>query len=405
MANVLMIGFPGEGHINPSIGVMKELKSRGEHITYYAVKEYKEKIAALDIEFREYHDFREDYFGKNATGDEERDFTEMICAFLKGCKDIATHIYDEVKHESYDYVIYDHHLLAGKIIANLLKLPRFSLCTTFAMNEEFLKEMMGTYMRGSFEDSPHYESYKQLTETLNTDFQAGIKKPFDVFSSEGDLTIVFTSREFQPMAEQFGDQYVFVGPSITERAGNNDFPFEQIDNENVLFISMGTIFNNQKQFFNQCLEVCKDFDGKVVLSIGKHIKANELNDIPENFIVRPYVPQLEILKRASLFVTHGGMNSTSEGLYFETPLVVIPMGADQFAVGNQVEKIGAGKVLKKDQLSESLLKETIQEVMNNPVYAEKAKEIGQSLKAAGGSKKAVDSILEVVKHKTQSANA
>lgn len=42
------------------------------------------------------------------------------------------------------------------------------------------------------------------------------------------------------------------------------------------------------------------------------------------------------------------MNSTSEGLYFETPLVVIPMGADQFAVGNQVEKIGAGKVLKKN---------------------------------------------------------
>ncbi|MCY9233820.1 glycosyl transferase family 1, partial [Bacillus spizizenii] len=202
MANVLMIGFPGEGHINPSIGVMKELKSRGEHITYYAVKEYKEKIAALDIEFREYHDFREDYFGKNATGDEERDFAEMICAFLKGCRDIATHIYDEVKHESYDYVIYDHHLLAGKIIANLLKLPRFSLCTTFAMNEEFLKEIMGSYMKGSIEESSHYESYQQLVETLNADFQTAIKKPFDVFSSDGDLTIVFTSREFQPMADQ-----------------------------------------------------------------------------------------------------------------------------------------------------------------------------------------------------------
>ncbi|MGF7532944.1 macrolide family glycosyltransferase [Bacillus mexicanus] len=405
MANVLMIGFPGEGHINPSIGVMKELKSRGEQITYYAVKEYKEKIAALGVEFREYDDFRGDYFGKNATGDEERDFTEMICVFLKGCQDIAAHIYDEVKHESYDYVIYDHHLLAGKMIANLLKLPRFSLCTTFAMNEKFLKEMMGDYVKGSIEDSPHYKSYQQLTETLHADFQTEIKKPFDVFSSDGDLTIVFTSREFQPMAEQFGDRYVFVGPSIAERVENNDFPFDQIDNKNVLFISMGTIFNNQKRFFNQCLEVCKDFDGKVVLSIGKHIKTDELNDIPENFIVRPYVPQLEILKRARLFVTHGGMNSTSEGLYFETPLVVIPIGADQFVVGRQVEKIGAGKVLKKEQLSESLLKETIQEVLNNPVYTEKAEDIGQSLKAAGGSKKAADSILEVVKHKTQSADA
>lgn len=106
----------------------------------------------------------------------------MLCAFLKACKDIATHIYEEVKHESYDYVIYDHHLLAGKVIANMLKLPRFSLCTTFAMNEEFAKEMMGAYMKGSLEDSPHYESYQQLAETLNADFQAEIKKPFDVFS-------------------------------------------------------------------------------------------------------------------------------------------------------------------------------------------------------------------------------
>ncbi|MBL6010620.1 glycosyl transferase family 1 [Bacillus halotolerans] len=405
MANVLMIGFPGEGHINPSIGVMKELKSRGENITYYAVKEYEEKITALDIEFREYNDFREEYFGKNATGNEERDFAEMICAFLKGCKDIAIHIYNEVKNESYDYVIYDHHFLAGKIIANLLKLPRFSLCTTFAMNEDFLKEMMDTFNSRPFEDSPYYESYQQLAETLNAEFQAGITKPFDVFSSDGDLTIVFTSREFQPMAEQFGEHYVFVGPSIAKRAKSNDFPFDEIDNENVLFISMGTIFNNQKEFFNQCLEVCKDFDGKVVLSIGKHVKQSELNDIPHNFIVRPYVPQLEILKRASLFVTHGGMNSTSEGLYFETPLIVIPMGADQFAVGKQVEQVGAGKVLKKEQLSENLLKETIQEVISNPVYAENAKAIGQSLKAAGGAEKAADSILEYVKHNTQSANA
>lgn len=51
MANVLMIGFPGEGHINPSIGVMKELKSRGENITYYAVKEYKEKSQLLILSF------------------------------------------------------------------------------------------------------------------------------------------------------------------------------------------------------------------------------------------------------------------------------------------------------------------------------------------------------------------
>lgn len=64
MANVLMIGFPGEGHINPSLGVVKELKAKGEHVVYYGVKEYENKIASSGAEFREYEDFRKDEFGK-----------------------------------------------------------------------------------------------------------------------------------------------------------------------------------------------------------------------------------------------------------------------------------------------------------------------------------------------------
>lgn len=84
-----------------------------------------------------------------------------------------------------------------------------------------------------------------------------------MFLADGDLTIVFTSRGFQPLAEQFGERYVFVGPSITERAGNNDFPFDQIDNENVLFISMGTIFNNQKQFLINALKFVRTLTVKL----------------------------------------------------------------------------------------------------------------------------------------------
>ena len=64
---------------------------------------------------------------------------------------------------------------------------------------------------------------------------------------------MFTSRAFQPKEEEFGDSYLFV-PSITKRAAAQDFPFEQLEGEKVLFISMGTIFNNQKELFNKCLK-------------------------------------------------------------------------------------------------------------------------------------------------------
>lgn len=180
MANVLMIGFPGEGHINPSIGVMKELKSREKTLRTTQWRNIKKNHSSwYRVSWVSW--FQRRLLREKRNRRWRKRFHRNALRFLKACKDIATHIYEEVKHESYDYVIYDHHLLAGKVIANMLKLPRFSLCTTFAMNEEFAKEMMGAYMKGSLEDSPHYESYQQLAETLNADFQAEIKKPFDVF--------------------------------------------------------------------------------------------------------------------------------------------------------------------------------------------------------------------------------
>ncbi|MBD0406560.1 glycosyl transferase family 1 [Bacillus sp. 1021] len=396
MAHVLMIGFPGEGHINPSLGVVKELKAKGEHVVYYGVKEYENKIASSGAEFREYEDFRKDEFGKNATGDEQRDATEFLLLMIETSKKAALRILEDVKDESYDYIIYDHHFLAGRLVRNMLKLPAYSLCTTFAMNEAFIKEVFSNINLVS-EESSHYPAYTEAVSQLNEEFSTDINTPYDIFSNDGRKTIVFTSRAFQPKEEEFGDSYLFVGPSITDREASHDFPFEQLEGENVLFISMGTIFNNQKELFNKCLKAARSFNGKAVMSIGKHLDPAELDEIPENVIVKPYVPQLEILKRADLFITHGGMNSTSEGLYYKTPMIVIPMGADQFAVGSQVEKTGAGKMFKKENVTVELLTEAIKELSENPEYQKKADEIGESLKAAGGAQRAAELILEDVK--------
>ncbi len=59
-------------------------------------------------------------------------------------------------------------------------------------------------------------------------------------------------------------------------------------------------------------------------SVGTQTQIAELGDTPTNFIVRNYEPQLEVLQHAKLFITHGGMNSTSEGLYYGVPLIVLP---------------------------------------------------------------------------------
>ncbi|MDG0791547.1 hypothetical protein OMP38_12195 [Cohnella ginsengisoli] len=64
--------------------------------------------------------------------------------------------------------------------------------------------------------------------------------------------------------------------------------------------------------------------------------------MPAHFIVRPYVPQLEMLRRADVFITHAGMNSVHEGLWHGVPLLMVSMGPDQPAVAARIKALGAG---------------------------------------------------------------
>src|SRR5262249_40511123 len=154
--------------------------------------------------------------------------------------------------------------------------------------------------------------------------------PQDIFMHAEPLTIVFIPKAFQPEGDTFDQRYIFVGPSILQRHENNNFPLDKLSNElPILYISLGTVFNNQPNFFKLCFEAFGKQPWQVVLSIGRYVDPTALGPIPDNFLVSSYVPQLEILPRTQVFVTHGGMNSTMESLYYGVPMVVIPQMIEQ----------------------------------------------------------------------------
>ncbi|WP_348519735.1 glycosyltransferase [Bacillus sp. 166amftsu] len=92
---------------------------------------------------------------------------------------------------------------------------------------------------------------------------------------------------------------------------------------------MGTVFNQQPDFYHTCFEAFRDSPVTVILAVGKCTDSNQFKNIPPNFRMYNYVPQLDILQHADLFITHGGMNSSSESLYFCVPMLVIPVMGEQ----------------------------------------------------------------------------
>ena len=394
MSRALYFALPGEGHINPSLGLVQELSQRDEKIIYYGGDEFKEKILNAGAEFRS--------LGYKASTKDPRNIQsqfnplERENRILRFTAKILPELLNQVKKDNIDYVIFDAQFVLGKIIVQQLGLPSVSFCTTFAFSKRILILGKIRTMTNAPELTPSLmKEQRELCEYIENQF--GFSFPDSIMFNIGDITLVCTSKYFQPMSEYFDDTFKFIGPSIIERNDTGDFPIDVLKERHTIFISMGTVINEQPELYSHCLKAFADLDAWVVMSIGKRLKVEDLRDIPPNFIVRNYVPQLLVLQNSAVFITHCGMNSTSEALYYEVPLVMNPMGADQPIVAERVKMLGSGILLDKSQLNPLTLREAVITVLSDQCYRENASKIGKSLHSTGGCRQGAEEIFSFKK--------
>jgi MGT family glycosyltransferase len=142
-----------------------------------------------------------------------------------------------------------------------------------------------------------------------------------------------------------------------------------------------------------------DHPGQFVLSAGRMTDIAALGPIPDNFIVRNFVPQLELLPRVDAFITHGGMNSINEGLYYGVPLVVVPQQMEQAINARQAAQQGTAIVLGDrppyGRTTPTELRHALDTVLTDDSYRQNAERIGQSFRESGGYEKAADVVTAV----------
>jgi MGT family glycosyltransferase len=129
------------------------------------------------------------------------------------------------------------------------------------------------------------------------------------------------------------------------------------------------------------------------MSVGRQTNLANLGDAPANFIVRPFVPQLAVLQRAALFITHGGINSVHEGLHYGVPLLVIPQQFEQLLNARSVTAQGAGLILDRKRVTAPGLREAVAQILTTPSYTERAADLQAILRNTGGYLHAADELL------------
>ncbi|MGG0456352.1 macrolide family glycosyltransferase [Bacillus mycoides] len=393
MARVLFINAGSEGHINPTVQVVEELISRGEEVVYFSIEAFRERIEKTGATVRTIDDQK---FIKAFLSGGRNYLPERINGLLHTADVIIPSVLEQIEGKHFDYIIHDSMFGCGHLIAQILKLPAINSCTSFAQDEKSFKQMLDHLSKNipvEVNDRIHID-FQNLTKGIKEKYGVEIKSPYEVFCNPAPLTIVYTTREFQPFGEAFDESYKFVGPSLSTQLRKENFDFTAIEGESPIYISLGTVFNEASTFYKLCFKAFENTDYTIVMSIGEKTKISDLGEIPKNFIVKNYVPQTKVLTYTKLFITHGGMNSTNEGLYNGVPLIVIPQSADQPVIARQVENLGAGVTLQMQGLVESQLRESVDLVLNNSSFKETALNMKESFRKSGGYKQAADEILK-----------
>jgi MGT family glycosyltransferase len=385
MAKILAIGGIGEGHVNPMLPIIKAWCANGDEVHFYSTEDARSKAESTGAVFKPFNNFL-----GGVRQEDISHFLEFIVLLLQSADLVVPTVVDQAQREAYDYVFHDSLFGWGNLIARLLKLPHIASHASFAstgkkpkMAGETLLKQVGDLLKGG----KYIPEIKKLSAKLAAAYGVPAPSINEVFSQTGQLNLVYTSTYFQPEYDRLDQSYIFSGPSVSARAeDHSDFPLDHLDNDGrpVVYISMGTVLVKSEPFFRLCLDAFRDGSYQVVISAGRHTDMGLFRNTPAHIIAHPYVPQLEVLQRSSVFVTHGGMNSTSEALYFDVPLVLIPHAADQPIIAARVETLGAGIALNKSGLTAAKLRAAVDQAFSERRFKDGASVIGQSLRDAGG---------------------
>ena len=188
-------------------------------------------------------------------------------------------------------------------------------------------------------------------------------------------TITQSPREFDFPNPSWPPTFHYAGPFHDDEGRQEiPFPWEKLTNKPLVYASLGTIVNGLDHVYRIILEAVGKFpEIQTVLSVGKNINPDVLGPIPPNVIVVSEAPQIELLKRATLCITHAGLNTTLESLAQGVPMVAIPIGYDQPGVAARIAYHGVGEFVEVGDLTADRLLELIQRVATNQDYRVRAR--------------------------------
>jgi UDP:flavonoid glycosyltransferase YjiC (YdhE family) len=406
------------GHLNTMFPLGHELQQRGHRVTIFSALDVQTKALAAgfnfcDIYFQTFISSREEQNSPKKASKLTnslnirrtlRKFAQLADTRLQKAPAI-------IKEQGVEALLVDLSIFEGGTIADYLNLPYVTVCcllpfyqdptippipTTWQYNPAWWAKLRNriAYSLLNLMAQPVLQVVSRYRQMWNL---PAYKQPNDIFSKLAIITRHIPEFEFP---RQLPPHFHFTGSFHQSLARQPvAFPFEQLNAKPLIYASMGTIQNRFNFVFQTIAEACANLDTQLVISLGGGLEKEAFQNLPGNPIVVKYAPQLELLQRASLNITHAGLNTALESLSYGVPMVAIPITDDQPGVAARIVWTGTGELITLTQLNVSTLKKAIERLLTQKSYKQNAVRLQEAMRKTRGVSRAADLVEQAVSTK------
>lgn len=408
-AKFALVCPPLAGHLHPMFALGHALQRRGHAAIFFHIPAIAGSVRAQGLEFEPIGGVETALLAESITKmaaaqglgslrfavEYARRTAELLCEGLPAGFEKA----------GVDLVLADQNEPAAATVAEHLGLKYVSVCPSLPLNREpgippsFVPWTYRPDILGRARNFIAYRLSDRLIAPINRTLNSyrrlwglgRIIEPDQTFSPYGQLSQMVRELDFP--RRELPETFHYLGPFIDASAPRVPFPFEQLDGRPVIYASIGTLQDPNSRYFHVIAEACAGLDAQLVIASGGATRFEGLAGSP---LVVKYAPQLEVLRRASLTVTHAGMNTVMQSLLFGVPMVALPITHDQPAIAARVAWSKAGVAMPMRSVSAGKLREAVTHVMQTPLYRARAQALSQSIHAAGGVERAADIVEQVL---------
>jgi MGT family glycosyltransferase len=383
---ILMLSVAHGGCVMPWAGLAAELARRGHQVSFTTTDEFAVAFKGSGQEVLRYESTP-----SPAVRDDLGSFSRRIW-YIDENSAIADAAKTRFTDTHPDVILYDMSAFyAGRILCHTWRLPGVMLYSTFASGLPYSREADISHrsINGVSDAAPMGEFMMRMGRFISA-HGPDINVDFPLLLPLEDLKVVNLPRELQIGGDNFEASWVFAGPCLDDR----DFQgqWQPPGEDPVLLVSFGSSnYKGQRAFLETCVSAFAGLGWHVVISTGPHLDPAELGPLPPNMEAHRQVPQLAILRKAKLFISHGGLGGILEALSLGVPILAFPQLAEHHIAGDRIAELGLGRTAELD-ISAGELKAAVLDLAADAPTANALAQMQEHIRKAGGAARAAEEI-------------